>query len=146
MSCRRTIMLIGVALGLLGKSELLSASESVERVACEGVACDDENLSFEIDYSVCAALIPGYEVDPTKTGTMTALGSTKPLSSLLLIMSVELAADLGFPTQRVENKYGFAIGTSQVVDGEVLINDQALGQPGRDYLKGLCRRFEATKA
>jgi len=140
------ITFLGMVLGLLGKSEPLSAADPVELIACEEGACSDENLSFEIEYSVCAALIPGYEVDNTKTGTITAFGSTEPLSHFYIIMPVELASDLGFPTQRAENKYGFAIGTSRAVNGEVLINDQVLGQPGRDYLKGLCRRFQATTA
>jgi hypothetical protein len=61
-------------------------------------------------------------------------------------LSAEAAVDLGFPTRRVEDEYGFAIGTARVVNGQVLVNDQVLGAAGRDYLRRLCKRFEATNA
>lgn len=106
--------------------------------------CSD-NILFEVDYSVCKALIPGYEVDEKKAGSITFMGKTEPGSSFALLMSRSVAAHLGYPTSYVK-KFTPDVITIRVENGHLFANEHALPKTARDDIIRLCRRYEATGA
>ena len=140
-----TLMLI--ALELFGQNTAASAGESEE---CEVLPCT-ENILFEVDYSVCKALIQGYEVDEKKVGSMTFMGKTEPDSTFALLLSRSVAAHYGYPTSYSKNspyvkKFTPDVITIRVENGQLFANEHALPNTARDDIIRSCRRFEAAGA
>jgi hypothetical protein len=141
------ITFIVVALELFAQHTTASAGESEE---CDVLPCT-ENILFEVDYVVCKALIPGYEVDEKKAGSMTVDGKAEPDSTFALLMSRSVAPALGYPTSFSKNspyvkKLTPNVITIRVENGQFFANEHALQKTARDHIIRSCRRYEATRA
>src|SRR5262249_14514267 len=111
------IALMFIALDLFGHNATASPGESQD---CDALPCT-EKILFDIHYSVCKALIPGYEVDEKKVGDT---GTNNPPSSFSLLMSRRIAAAYGYPTSYSKNspyvqKYTPVIITIRVENGQL---------------------------
>jgi hypothetical protein len=141
------ITLMFIALELFGQNTTASAGGSEK---CDVLPCT-ENILFEVDYSVCKALIPGYEVDEKKAGTITFMGKTEPESTFALLMSRSVAAHYGYPTSYSKDspyvkKFTPDVITIRVENGQLFANEHALPKTARDDIITSCKRYEATGA